>query len=351
MGTIRKGEIKISRDPGRPGCLRSARPRVSRLLPWLAAVALACGIGLGSGASAYAGTTASMHQAPPMAARASEGPGALPNPAAISATTESTCAVAAFKAGFRYTPDISTNHGSFPPILVAIAVGLAESSCNPGASFTNSNGCVDRGLWQIDNCSHPNVSDACAFQAQCNGDAAWNISDGGTDWAPWTTYNTGAWENYIGDAQSVLNNGYVIELQDLGNGTCVNFSASDGGNGGRIQQWQCLSASPQEQLTVEYKPGNDPILADVGNGTCINFSKSNAGNGGVIQQWACLFSSPQEQVKVEGSGDLNTNGNADALIQDVGNGTCVNFSASDGGNGGRIQQWQCLSASPQEELS
>jgi hypothetical protein len=322
-----------------------------RLLGGLAAAGLIGGLGLIAGTSAQASVAATHMAAAAAITPASEGPGALPNPAAISASTESTCAVAAFKAGFRYTPNISTNDGSYPPILVAIAVGLAESSCDPGASYTNSNGCVDRGLWQIDNCAHPNVSNACAYQAQCNGDAAWNISGDGTDWEPWTTYTTGAWENYISDARSVLSNGYVIELQDLGNGTCINFSASNGGNGGVIQQWQCLSASPQEQVKVEYKSGDNPILADVGNGTCINFSASNGGNGGVIQQWGCLYSSPQEQIRVEGSGDLNTNGDADALLQDVGNGTCINFSASDGGNGGRIQQWQCLSASQQEELN
>jgi Lysozyme like domain len=322
-----------------------------RVLAGLAAVGLISGLGLMAGTSAHASTAVPRMATATVVTPASEGPGALPNPAAISASTESTCAVAAFKAGFRYTPSISTNDGSYPPILVAIAVGLAESSCDPGASFTNSNGCVDRGLWQIDNCAWPNVSNACAYQAQCNGDAAWNISDGGTDWGPWATYSSGKWENYISDARSVLSNGYVIELQDFGDGTCINFSASNGGNGGVVQQWQCLSASPQEQVKVEYKSGDNPILADVGNGTCINFSASNSGNGGVIQQWACLYSSPQEQIRVEGSGDLNTNGDADALLQDVGNGTCINFSASDGGNGGRIQQWQCLSASPQEELN
>jgi Lysozyme like domain len=322
-----------------------------RLLAQLAAVGLISWLGLIAATSAHA-SVAAPHMATAAAVTpASEGPGALPNPAAISASTESTCAVAAFKAGFRYTPNISTNDGSYPPILVAIAVGLAESSCNPSASYTNSNGCVDRGLWQIDSCDWANVSNACAYQAQCNGDAAWNISGAGADWGPWTTYNTGAWENYISDARSVLSNGYVIELRDLGNGTCINFSKSNGGNGGVVQQWQCLSASPQEQLKVEYESGDNPILADVGNGTCINFSASNGGNGGVIQQWKCLYSSPQEQIRVEGSGELNTNGDADALLQDVGNGTCINFSASNGGNGGRIQQWQCLSASPQEELN
>jgi Lysozyme like domain len=324
---------------------------VRRLLAGVAVAGLAGGLALTAGAPADAAARPAHPNVAAERAALGLGPDSLPNAAQISSSQEDTCAVAAFKAGVGYTPALSTNDGSYPPILVAIAVGLAESTCNPAATDDDSNGSVDRGIWQINNEAHPNVSNACAYQAQCNGDAMWTISSGGRNWSAWTTYNSGAWESYIGDAQSALNNGYVVELEDLGNANCINFSASDGGNGGRIQQWSCLADSPQEQLTVEYQSGHDPVLEDVGNGTCLNFSKSNGGNGGVIQQWACLTDSQQEEVTVLGSGDLNTNGDADALVQDDGNGTCLNFSKSNNGNGGVIEQWACLSSSQQEELN
>lgn len=70
----------------------------------------------------------------------------------------------------------------------AVAVALAESGGNPGASNTNSNGTVDRGLWQI-NSSHGADS---TFDPQANARAAIRLSNNGKDWSPWcTSYDDG----------------------------------------------------------------------------------------------------------------------------------------------------------------
>src|SRR5688500_1335097 len=53
-------------------------------------------------------------------------------------------------------------------LVVAVAVAMAESRCDPSARGVNTNGSIDRGLWQI-NSIHTDVSDACAFDAMCNG--------------------------------------------------------------------------------------------------------------------------------------------------------------------------------------
>ncbi|AQZ62451.1 hypothetical protein BKM31_14160 [[Actinomadura] parvosata subsp. kistnae] len=86
--------------------------------------------------------------------------------------------------------------------MTAVAVALAESGCNPGASHTNTNGTVDRGLWQI-NSIHP-YSSECLFDAQCNANAAYAISGGGSNWKPWVTYNTGAYQKYLDRARAAV---------------------------------------------------------------------------------------------------------------------------------------------------
>ncbi|MFE6489495.1 hypothetical protein ACFVGN_42115, partial [Streptomyces sp. NPDC057757] len=118
--------------------------------------------------------------------------GATPAPAA---TGIDLCAEVGYNAGFRGDA-----------LVTAIAVGMAESSCNPSASNVQNNTppSRDRGLWEINDYWHPEVSDACAFDAQCNANAAYRISNGGTNWQPWSTYNQRAHERYLGAAQAAV---------------------------------------------------------------------------------------------------------------------------------------------------
>jgi len=57
---------------------------------------------------------------------------------------------------------------------------------------------ADQQLW------HPEVSDACAYAAQCNANEAYRISSGGSSWSPWVTYNTGAYCNHLDEAQAAV---------------------------------------------------------------------------------------------------------------------------------------------------
>ena len=50
---------------------------------------------------------------------------------------------------------------------IAVAIAKAESNLNPKAHNVNRNGTVDRGLWQINNKYHPEVSDECAYNVGC----------------------------------------------------------------------------------------------------------------------------------------------------------------------------------------
>jgi hypothetical protein len=233
---------------------------------------------------------------------------------------------------------------------VAVAVGLAESSCNPSAVYTNPNGCRDRGLWQIDNCAWPNVSDACAFQAQCNADAAFNISGHGYDWCPWSTYapngpsscgSPGPYVNYLGLADQAITSGFTFQLQSHGDGTCLDADSTNVGNGGKIFQWACNASDRYQQWQVIDLYGQLPLLKNLGTGTCLDADGTSKGNGAPIFQWGCNTSDSHQQWWFYGSGQLNTNGNADAGVHSQGNGTCLDADGTSKGNGAPIFQWAC----------
>jgi hypothetical protein len=102
------------------------------------------------------------------------------------------------------------NQAGFPRndrLVLAVAIGLAESSCNTAATHRNpGRSCsVDRGLWQINGCSHPEVSVSCAFQARCNAKAAYRISARGTNFRPWATYGGGQYRRFMAPARAAVN--------------------------------------------------------------------------------------------------------------------------------------------------
>lgn len=85
----------------------------------------------------------------------------------------------------------------------AVAVALAESGGNPNAVHVNADRyrSRDRGLWQINNHWHPEVSDAAAFNPTTAAAAAYRISGGGKDWSAWSTWKNGAAQAQMGRAQ------------------------------------------------------------------------------------------------------------------------------------------------------
>ena len=107
--------------------------------------------------------------------------------------------VAAVQAGF-------TGHG----LRLAVAVGLAESGGNPTARGPNppTPGCpagsLDRGAWQLNNCYHAEVTDACADDLACAARETYRISAAGGDWHQWTTYTSGAYQAQLATADQAL---------------------------------------------------------------------------------------------------------------------------------------------------
>jgi hypothetical protein len=85
--------------------------------------------------------------------------------------------------------------------------GAVRFQLHPNATNTNSpppqcGESTDRGLYQINSCYHPEVTDACAFDAQCNADAAYRILSQGTDWTQWATFKNGRYLSFLDEARA-----------------------------------------------------------------------------------------------------------------------------------------------------
>jgi hypothetical protein len=85
----------------------------------------------------------------------------------------------------------------FPDPELAAAVAMAESGGNP---FAVGDGGTSFGLWQIHAPVHPEFDTTQLMVASYNAHAALLISKSGTDWTPWSTYNSGAYKQYMGGA-------------------------------------------------------------------------------------------------------------------------------------------------------
>ncbi|HUY44373.1 MAG TPA: ricin-type beta-trefoil lectin domain protein [Streptosporangiaceae bacterium] len=101
-------------------------------------------------------------------------------------------------------------------LVTASAICVAESGGQPTVYYCNPtgqdgyyppvscSGLYDRGLWQIDSQAWATITDACAFTARCNADAAYGISQSGSNFTPWATYTSGVYANYLSEAQSAV---------------------------------------------------------------------------------------------------------------------------------------------------
>lgn len=81
----------------------------------------------------------------------------------------------------------------FPDPELAAAVAMAESGGNAGAVGDNG---TSFGLWQIHTPVHPQFSPQSMLDPTSNALAAFAISSQGTNWHPWTTFNTGAYKQF-----------------------------------------------------------------------------------------------------------------------------------------------------------
>ncbi|NUR62149.1 MAG: transglycosylase SLT domain-containing protein [Catenulispora sp.] len=271
----------------------------------------------------------------------------LPGSAKAPASTIM-CAKVAAKAGFSFTTTVATSAGAQPQIVVAIAVAMAESSCTPRAKNVNDDGSVDRGLWQLNDRYHSEVSDSCAYQIQCNANAAWTVSSHGAKWSPWSAYNNGSWKTYLASASNAISGGFTFLLGNQGAGTCLAADRADHSDGAAVWQMSCDPADGYQQWTVTSTAGAAPILRNLGTGTCLAWDSAKTGNGARVFQRACAAGDADQQFAFLGTGRLNVAGEADALMQNVRSGACLDADSSaisntsaTARNGKPPRQWTC----------
>lgn len=96
-------------------------------------------------------------------------------------------------------------------LATAVAVALAESSGRTNA--VSPTGCC-HGLWQINVNVHPYTKTQMQDPAQ-NAAAAWKISNGGTNWKPWSAYTNGSYLLYMSSARTASR----ARTTDLGGST------------------------------------------------------------------------------------------------------------------------------------
>ncbi len=83
-------------------------------------------------------------------------------------------------------------------LVTALAVAKGESGWNENAvNASNTDGSTDRGLWQI-NSVHGSLS---TLDPMANARAAFRISSGGRNWAPWVVFQKGLHRQYLNEAR------------------------------------------------------------------------------------------------------------------------------------------------------
>lgn len=94
--------------------------------------------------------------------------------------------------------------------VTIVAIAIAESGLNSDAVNINPPDnrtpveSHDRGILQINDYWHKDVTDACAFDPKCAFQAAYVISDGGTSFWAWRTFQVGAHGQYMGEVQAAI---------------------------------------------------------------------------------------------------------------------------------------------------
>lgn len=88
-------------------------------------------------------------------------------------------------------------------LLTVLAIGIAESSLWSGARNWHpeyGTTACDRGIWQISSHWWPQYTDAqCDDPAQA-AKIVWTLSNSGTDFTPWDTYQSGAAQRHYDEA-------------------------------------------------------------------------------------------------------------------------------------------------------
>lgn len=77
-------------------------------------------------------------------------------------------------------------------LINAVAIAMAESGLDANSTNTTTSGVgLDRGIVKFNSVFHKEIPDSCAYDPQCAFKAMYSISQGGTNFNEWCTYNAG----------------------------------------------------------------------------------------------------------------------------------------------------------------
>jgi hypothetical protein len=81
-------------------------------------------------------------------------------------------------------------------LVNAVAIAMAESGLNGNSVNNTTSGVgVDRGIVKFNSVYHRDVSDACAYNPACAFREFYRVSQGGTNFCQWCTFNAGCARN------------------------------------------------------------------------------------------------------------------------------------------------------------
>lgn len=119
-----------------------------------------------------------------------------------------------------YTGDASqvaqmARNAGFPEsaIPTVVAISQAESSGNASATHSNNNGSTDYGLMQINSVHSDLLKGKNWADPQQNLNMAYQVyKDAGGSFSPWSTYNSGAYNKFIGMGQTASKSSYTAPV-------------------------------------------------------------------------------------------------------------------------------------------
>lgn len=135
---------------------------------------------------------------------------------------------------------------------IMVAIAKAESGYNTTATHKNSNGTIDRGLFQINSVHSSYNATQLINDPQYNANAAHDIYKG-QGLKAWTTYSSGAYQKYMNEARSAVAN-------------------ASGVTGSSVTSTDSSSANGTGQPSITYGPPG-PQYTDAGIGTPLTSSK------------------------------------------------------------------------------
>lgn len=153
-------------------------------------------------------------------------------------------------------------------LLTIVAIAGAESGWRSDAVGDQG---TSFGLTQVHLPAHPQYTAEQMFDPVQNMAAAWEISGGGQNWHPWTTFNTGAYQQYLPEAQQTVETGGgagVVQAANHDVATVVQFALDQIGKpyvygGSGPDSWDCSGLTKGAYAAIGIDMPHDSTLQAV----------------------------------------------------------------------------------------